>query len=85
MFLVTLKDVAARAGVSIATASRVINGNQNVTEASRERVLKAIQDLGYYSNEVARGLRQEYLKIIAVTLPTIANLFLPKCSKALMM
>jgi LacI family transcriptional regulator len=75
MFLVTLKDVAARAGVSIATASRVINGNQNVTEASRERVLKSIQDLGYYSNEVARGLRQEYLKIIAVTLPTIANLF----------
>jgi len=73
--LVTLKDVAARAGVSVATASRVINGNQNVTEASRERVQNAIQELGYYSNEVARGLRQEYLKIIAVTLPAIGNLF----------
>jgi LacI family transcriptional regulator len=73
--VVTLKDVAIRAGVSIATASRVINGNDNVTESSRQRVLDAIKELGYYSNEVARGLRQESMRIIAVTLPSIGNLF----------
>jgi len=73
--LVTLKDVAKRAGVSIATASRVINGGDNVAAESKKRVLEAIQELGYYSNEVARSLRQEYLKIISVTLPGINNLF----------
>lgn len=73
--MITLKDVAVHAGVSIATASRVINGNRNVAEVSRKRVLEAINELGYYSNDIAKGLRQEHLSIIAVTLPSISNLF----------
>lgn len=73
--MVTLKDVAASAGVSLATASRVVNGKGSVTRASKEKVEKAIAELGYFSNEVARGLRQDYLNLIAVTLPSIGNPF----------
>jgi LacI family transcriptional regulator len=57
----TLKDVAVRAGVSITTVSVVLNGKRQgvrVPEATRERVQKAADELGYRPNEMARGLRQ---------------------------
>ena len=57
----TLKDVAVRAGVSITTVSVVLTGKRQgvrVPEATRERVQKAADELGYRPNEMARGLRQ---------------------------
>jgi len=54
----TLHDVAKRAGVSIATASRALNGLR-VTENSGVRVRQAVSDLGYVANEAARALRSE--------------------------
>lgn len=53
---VTLADVAARAGVSTATVSRVVNGNYPVSAATRKRVERAISDLGYVANAHARAL-----------------------------
>jgi LacI family transcriptional regulator len=53
---VTLKDVAKRAKVSIKTASRVVNGEAFVAEATRARVLKAVRDLGYVANLSAKRL-----------------------------
>ncbi len=52
----TMRDVAARAGVSAMTVSRVLK-EQNVSAATRERVLAAVRELGYRRNEVARNLR----------------------------
>jgi DNA-binding LacI/PurR family transcriptional regulator len=52
----TLEDVAARAGVSRATASRVINGSPRVTDATREAVERAVRALGYTPNRAARSL-----------------------------
>lgn len=52
----TLEDVAARAGVSRATASRVINGSPRVTAATREAVERAVRSLGYTPNRAARSL-----------------------------
>lgn len=57
----TLKDVAARAGVSITTVSVVLNKQREgvrVPESTRERVRKAAEELGYQPNEMARGLRR---------------------------
>src|SRR5947209_5015988 len=51
-----MADVAAHAGVSHQTVSRVINGHPNVAEATRERVLAAISELGYRPNIAARAL-----------------------------
>lgn len=53
---VTLNDVAAHAGVSYQTVSRVINGKGEVTEETRQRVLDAIRELGYRPNILARSL-----------------------------
>ena len=52
----TLEEVAARAGVGRGTASRVINGSPQVSERTREAVLRAIDDLGYVPNQAARTL-----------------------------
>ena len=51
-----MADVAARAGVSHQTVSRVINGHPNVAPHTRERVLRAIAELGYRPNTAARAL-----------------------------
>src|SRR5258706_99015 len=52
----TLADVATRAGVSAATVSRVLNGNYPVATRTRERVLRAVQELEYVVNGHARAL-----------------------------
>lgn len=56
---VTLKDVAARAGVSTATVARVIHENGYVSAATRERVFLALRESGYRLNVVAQGLRRQ--------------------------
>ena len=56
---VTLKDVAARAGVSTATVARVIHENGYVSAPTRERVFVAIRESGYRLNAVAQGLRRQ--------------------------
>ena len=61
-------DVARRAGVSHQTVSRVINAQPNVSEATRERVLVAISDLGYRRNTAARTLVTSRSRTIGVAL-----------------
>ena len=53
---ITILDVAAKAGVSYGTVSRVLNENPNVNEKTRQRVLEVVQELGYEVNRQARGL-----------------------------
>ena len=53
---VTIHEVAYKAGVSPMTVSRVINGNVNVRDATRERVMHAVRDLNYTPNPAARSL-----------------------------
>lgn len=65
----TLEDVAARAGVSRATASRVVNADRKVSEQARERVQAAIADLGYSPNRAARSLVTRQADSIAVVIP----------------
>ncbi|MGC4108512.1 MAG: LacI family DNA-binding transcriptional regulator [Thermomicrobiales bacterium] len=73
MAQVQIKDVAARAEVSSATVSRVLNGDQGVAAARRERVLAAIEELGYQPNRVARSLRRRYTDTIGVVISDIEN------------
>ena len=56
----TLKDVAERSGVSITTASHVLNEvpGKRIKAQTRERVLRVAEELMYRPNELARGLRQ---------------------------
>ncbi|MCK1797457.1 LacI family transcriptional regulator [Streptomyces sp. XM4193] len=70
---VSLKDVAVRAEVSIKTVSNVVNNYKHVTPATREKVQKAIDELGYQPNLTARHLRKGRTGIIALAVPELEN------------
>ena len=69
--MANLQDVAKRAGVSIATVSKVISNTPYVAEATRQRVLDAIQELGYRPNLAARALSSGKTHIVAVVFPYV--------------
>ncbi len=71
----TLKDVAIRAGVSSATASRVLTGSPRVSREVRQRVLQAIEELHYRPDQVARSLRRRRSNLIGLVVSTIENVF----------
>ena len=75
--MATIKDIAARSQVSTATVSHVINGTSNVTPARRERVLRAIRELKYHPNAVARSLRTKQTRTVGMIAPDITNPFYP--------
>lgn len=73
--VITITDVAKLAGVSTATAGRVLGNYGNVTEKNKVRVLEAARELGYSPNEIARGLRSHKSNFIAVIVGSISNNF----------
>src|SRR5205823_13889307 len=66
---VTIVDVATRAGVGVATVSRVLNGHSNVRPATRARILDAIDALDYRPSSLARSLSLGKTMVVAVVLP----------------
>jgi LacI family transcriptional regulator len=72
---VTIRDVAKLAGVSPITVSRVVNNLPGVSLATRERVNKAIDELNYVPNAMAKGLRSQQSRTIALVLTDITNSF----------
>jgi LacI family transcriptional regulator len=72
--LASLADISHRAGVSIATASRVLNGSSHpVSEATRSRVLAAADELGYRPSELARALVKRTSRIVGVIVGDIVD------------
>jgi LacI family repressor for deo operon, udp, cdd, tsx, nupC, and nupG len=71
----SIKLVAARAGVSVATVSRVLNGSQAVVEKTREHVARVIKEMGYEPNHLARNLRSASSGLLLVTVPNLHNPF----------
>lgn len=71
----TIKDVARLSGVSLTTVSRVVNGSEKVTQKTRDKVNKAIQELGYFPNNAARSLVKKQTDSIAVLLRNIHDPF----------
>lgn len=80
---VTIYDVAREANVSMATVSRVVNGNPNVKPATRKKVLKTIEELGYRPNAVARGLASKRTTTVGVIIPDISNMFLAELARGI--
>lgn len=81
---ITIRDVAAAAGVSVATVSRVANAASNaypVRAETRQRVLDAISALGYRPNDNARGLLRKKSGLIGVVVPDISNAYYPEVSR----
>lgn len=72
---INIYDVAKLAGVSIATVSRVVNGNNNVSEKTRAKVLKVMDEYGYTPNVFARGLGLDSMKTVGILCPGISDLY----------
>lgn len=72
---VTIKDVARLSGVSSMTVSRVINGSERVRPVTRQRVERAIAELGYVPSRLARGLTRQKTGTLALIVPDVANPF----------
>lgn len=73
--MVTIKDVASRAGVSVTTVSRVMNDRGPLSEATKKAVHDAMEELGYFPNDVARALGKSSMNIIGLIVPTIKHPF----------
>ncbi|SDB81231.1 catabolite control protein A [Shouchella lonarensis] len=79
----TIYDVAREAGVSMATVSRVVNGNPNVKPTTRKKVLAAIERLGYRPNAVARGLASKKSTTVGVIIPDISSIFFAELARGI--
>jgi LacI family gluconate utilization system Gnt-I transcriptional repressor len=74
----TMRDVAKRAGVSSITVSRVLREPDKVSPLLRQRILSAVEELGYFANQVASGLASGASRIVPVLIPTLSSaLFVP--------
>lgn len=80
---ITIYDVAREANVSMATVSRVVNGNPNVKPATRKKVLEVIRSLGYRPNAVARGLASKKTTTVGVVIPDISNAFYAEVARGI--
>lgn len=74
----TIKDVAKHANVSIATVSRVLNGQSGYSKATEEKVLVAIKELGYQPNAFARGLISKKSNSLGILFPEVSSQFSSK-------
>ncbi|MBQ6384075.1 MAG: LacI family DNA-binding transcriptional regulator [Clostridia bacterium] len=71
----TLRDVAERAGVTITTVSRMLNGRVNVSDKTRGRIEEAMRELGYHPNEMARALAKKSSNLIGLLVPSVKQYF----------
>ncbi|WP_405939765.1 LacI family transcriptional regulator [Streptomyces sp. NBC_00726] len=75
--MVTLAEVAQHAGVSASTVSYVLSGKRSISVATRERVERSIQQLGYHPNAGARALASSRSNIIALMVPLRTDMYVP--------
>lgn len=79
----TIKDIAAKSGVSISTVSRVINNNYPVSPEVRSRVLEVMEMVNYKPNSIARSLRNQKSQMIGLIVADLANLFFMEMAKGI--
>lgn len=80
--MTTIKDIAQLAEVSIATVSKIKNGNdRNISRATRDKVNRLIEENNYVPNAVAKGLKSKRTKTLGFILPDISNPFFPEIAR----
>lgn len=80
----TIGDVAKLAGVVPSTVSHVLNGTATISADTKERVMRAVEELNYSPNALARALRQKKTKIIGVVIRDISSEFYAQCIASIM-
>jgi LacI family transcriptional regulator len=81
---VTIKDISREAGVSIASVSRVLNGDYgNVSEDTKNKILRIAKEMNYRPNRLARGLVMNRTNIIGLIVPDIVNPYFAELAKGI--
>ncbi|WP_208586070.1 LacI family DNA-binding transcriptional regulator [Gracilibacillus suaedae] len=80
---VTIYDVAEKAGVSIATVSKVINSTGNMRQETRERVLSVMEELNYYPSMMASALTGKKTETLGLLVPDISNPFFSEIARTI--
>lgn len=80
--MASIKDVAAEAGVSVATVSRVLNDHPSVSADARTRVLAAVATLGYRPNAVARSLRTDQTHTLGLVISDVMNPYFTELARS---
>ena len=81
--MATIKDVAAEAGLSVGTVSRILNNRGYISPKAREKVDAAMRKLKYQPNEIARSLSQSNSSMVGIIIPTLLNPYFPTLVKYL--
>jgi len=81
--MITIKDVAKKAGVSVATISRVLNNDPLVKHSTRQKVLEIIKETGYSPNYLGRHLRKSKTNKVLALIPSVSNQFYSKIISAM--
>ncbi|NRG01587.1 LacI family DNA-binding transcriptional regulator, partial [Paenibacillus dendritiformis] len=71
----TIKDVAEKAGVTVTTVSRVLNNRGYISQETRDKVYRVMDELQYRPNEIARSLSRKRSRMLGLIIPTIAHPF----------
>ncbi|MGA5767043.1 LacI family DNA-binding transcriptional regulator [Streptomyces pseudogriseolus] len=80
--MASIKDVAAEAGLSVATVSRALNGHPSVSEDARRRVFAAVEALGYRPNAVARSLRTDETRTLGLVISDVMNPYFTELARS---
>ena len=75
---VTIYDISEKAGVSIATVSRVLNGSTKVKESTRKKIMDIIDEYGYTPNSSARAMGLKAMQTIGILCADSSDIFLAK-------
>lgn len=80
---VTISDIAEKANVSTATVSRVLNNKSDVSDKTRRKIKKIIEEMDYNPSIIARGLSLNKTHTIGLIIPNITNPYFPEIAKAI--
>lgn len=78
--MANIKDVAEKSGVTVTTVSRVLNNRGYISEKTREKVQKAMEELNYQPNEIARALLKRKSNLIGLIIPNVSHPFFAELS-----
>jgi LacI family transcriptional regulator len=81
--MITIKDIAKRAGVSYATVSRALNNHPEINIETRKKIARIAAEIGYQPNAIARGLVKKETKTIGLLIPDITNPFFPEVARGI--
>ncbi|MDP4178921.1 MAG: LacI family DNA-binding transcriptional regulator [Bacillota bacterium] len=78
--MANIKDVAEKSGVTVTTVSRVLNNRGYISDKTREKVYKAMEELNYQPNEIARALLKRKSNLIGLIIPNVSHPFFAELS-----